>query len=151
VLSFDHLQLPFNALRHERLSYVMELTMTNEIDLTGLFNLGGDWEYAPNEVCQREGLWPNLLAYSKAQATQLIYAKQSTGREDFAVRDTGLGYLEAALKKGARFDGTPVQHALVLLVMPHPLAKDRAHAFRIVQRWTVEETRNRIFSVGSAT
>jgi hypothetical protein len=40
-----------------------------------------------------------------------------------------------------RVDGKPVQHALVVLVVLDPRAKNRLHPYRAVQYWTVKQAR----------
>jgi hypothetical protein len=111
----------------------------------GLFDDSADWEWAPTNICQREGLHPNLLAYSASRAAICLIVRRSPSGDDFAVSEAGLRYLEAALEDGARGDGKTVLHGLVVQAIGDPLARNRQrHLLKAVCVSTVKEIRDRI-------
>jgi hypothetical protein len=121
--------------------------MTTLPNINGLFDNSKEWQWAPTRVCQREGFFPNMLAYSEAQATLALIIKRSTTGDEFALSKVGLDYQETAEKEGARGDGKPVRHALIVLVDPDQHAKNLQH-IQLVSASTVQRTRERIEELG---
>jgi hypothetical protein len=73
--------------------------MKSDYSDLGLFDNSVHWQWAPPEICKREGVFPNLLTYSEEKKVLPLIVTQSNKREDFAVGEAGLQYLEAAQKK----------------------------------------------------
>lgn len=81
----------------------------------GIFNGEDGWFFPSAELCKREGLAPNMLAFCEAGATLALVVKRSFTGQDFALSEAGLCYIEAMLNKGSLKDGKPVRAALVVL------------------------------------
>jgi hypothetical protein len=107
----------------------MEIIMTNKSDVldlveqpmtnavAGIFNENSDWFFPSPELCKRENLFPNMLAYCKVRATLALIVKRSTTGTDYALSEAGLAYLEATLAKGTLKDGAAVRSAFVVLAI----------------------------------
>jgi len=99
------------------------------------------WAYASPEVCKRELIFPNTLAYNASLATLCVIVKRSSGG-DFALSEGALNYLLKGLDQRARKDGSPVQHAIVVLA-----DVDSQQRIKPVKQWSAEEMRDRLSGV----
>jgi len=95
------------------------------------------WAYAPIEVCKREQIFPNALAYNESNMTLAVIEKRSSGG-DFAFGQGGLNYLRKALDHGALKDGSPLQQAIIVLA-----DVDSQQRIKIVKQFTAENPRRR--------
>ena len=93
--------------------------------------------YAPIEVCKREQIFPNALAYNESNMTLAVIVKRSSGG-DFAFGQGGLNYLRKALDHGALKDGSPLQQAIIVLA-----DVDSQQRIKIVKQFTAENPRRR--------
>jgi len=100
-----------------------------------------DWVYASYDVCKRERISPNTLAYNESSATLAVIVKRSSGG-DFALSSGALNYLLKGLDHGARRDGSPVRAAIVVLA-----DVDFQNHFKLVKQWSAEELRDRFSGV----
>ncbi len=92
------------------------MTTSETNPVAGIFdNLDSVWYYPSPELCKRENISPNMLAFCKARATLALIVKRSATGQDFALSEAGLLYLETVLAKGSLKDGTPVSAAFVVL------------------------------------
>ena len=71
------------------------------------------WMFASTDLCKREQISPNRLAYNKSSATLAVIVKRSSGG-DFALSQGGLKYL---LEHETLKDGSLVQQAIVVLAV----------------------------------
>jgi hypothetical protein len=83
--------------------------------VAGIFDGDDGWFFPSAELCKRESLAPNILAFCEATATLALVVKRSFTGQDFALSEAGLCYIEATLHKGALKDGKPVHAAFVVL------------------------------------
>jgi hypothetical protein len=94
-----------------------------------------DWKFASTDVCKRENIFPNQLAYCEDTATLAVVVRRSPSSRDFALGEGGLKFISAALEKGERKDGKPVFRALVILAE----AKNGSQSLKVVHVFTAEE------------
>jgi hypothetical protein len=114
--------------------------------VAGIFDHGDDWYFPSEELCRRENISPNLLAFNKANATLALVVKKSFRGTDFALSEAGLLYLEATLAEGTLKDGTPVRAAFV--VMAEGDLRNPHYQMKMVRCWSARETRQRVDALG---
>lgn len=90
------------------------------------------WMFASYELCKREQIAPNRLAYNKSSGTLAVFVKQSRRGDDFALSGGGLTYLRKRLEQGEGKDGSPVRAAIVVLndVNDKPVRQHTAEELR---------------------
>ena len=114
------------------------MTADSTNPVADIFDNDSDWFLPSPALCKRENIYPNLLAYSKGQATLVLILKRAKSGSDFALSQAGLLYLEAMLETGTLKDDSPVRAAFVVLAdidLKPPLH------LRVVSQWSAEEMR----------
>jgi hypothetical protein len=115
----------------------MEATLdTNPV--AGIFDNDGDWFFPSTELCKRENISPNMLAFCETSATLVLVVKRSFTGQDFALSEAGLIYLETTLAKGALKDGKPVRAAYVVLAI---VDQRNRQQLKVVSYSSAQETR----------
>ena len=109
--------------------------------VAGIFDDEGGWFFPSAELCKRESIAPNALAFCEARATLALIVKKSVSGQDYALGETGLVFIEAMLAKGTLMDGKPVRAAFVVLA---DVDHRSPHQLKVVCYWTAQETRNRL-------
>jgi hypothetical protein len=99
---------------------------------------GSGWFFPSAELCKRENVSPNLLAYCEAGATLALVVKRSFSGQDFALSEAGLIYLETTLAKGTLKDGKPVRAAYVVLAA---FDQRNRQQLKVVSYSSAQETR----------
>lgn len=103
-----------------------------------IFDENSGWSFAPREVCEREKIFPNGLAYNKEEAAIALVINQ--GRHgDASMGQAGLDYICAALEKGELKVGKPVTSGWVVVAEPAKNGSPR----KFVRAHTAEEMRKR--------
>jgi hypothetical protein len=114
--------------------------------VASIFDHGDDWHFPSEELCRREKLWPNLLAFNKTNATLALVVKRSFRGTDFALSEAGLLYLESTLAKGTLQDDSPIRAAFV--VMAEGDLRNPHHLMKMVTCWSALKTRQYVDALG---